>query len=123
MPRFTLRQLMIGVFSGCVLLSLLRDLSAGVRHVSISVIVVWTILAIFYFKWRLWVTLFAHGLPVWLVITSYEIVVLLEIRTGVWRNYPIGQVLSYACGVGSLVVFPMALIGLSARYSKARPSP
>ena len=119
MPRFTLRQLLVGVFVGCVYLAVLRDVFAEVRHTAVLV-VAW---AIFYFGCRLWLTLGAHCIPL-LLLTLAALLVLLfgisdpDVRVEVWRLlvYESRAYLTFMCGVGSVLSFPMAIVGLIARH-------
>ena len=115
MPRFTLRQLLTSLFVGCVFIAVLRDVFAGGPHVAVSMIVAWATLAVFYFRWRLWLTLVVHCLFPSIVILSYQLLMLLEVRTGIWQFYPLGHVLSDTCRGSSLVSFPIAFIVLIRR--------
>ena len=126
MPRFTLRQLLTGVLLSCVYLAVLREAFSEVRHVAVS-FVTWAILAAFYFKWRAWITLIAHSVsPLMVILSSLYLLVVSGFPTRTWRFHVFDEsfgVLVLSCGVSSLLIFPMAILGLVARYLQARPSP
>jgi len=117
MPRFTLRQLLTGVFLGCVYFAVIRDVFMGVPHDAVAM-VAWVTLAVFYFRMRLKLTLVFHGMTPLAMILSALLFMLLELSTNSLSLFC--DLVVFTCIGSSLVIFPLAIVGLFARYLKKR---